>query len=71
MLYIVMAWSIISRWRLKENIVVVTAKGTVEFAREFATFSPSVAALFELRFKSLDRLAFVGTPCQINIIEAI
>ena len=46
-----------------------TSKGMVQFAREFATFSPSVAALTELRFNALDRLAFVGTPCQINTIR--
>lgn len=43
--------------------------GMVQFGREYSTFSPSVAALTELRFNSLDRLAFVGTSCQINTIR--
>ncbi|MCD4719453.1 MAG: Coenzyme F420 hydrogenase/dehydrogenase, beta subunit C-terminal domain [Desulfobacula sp.] len=46
-----------------------SSQGMVQFAREYSTFSPSIKALSELRFNSLDRLAFVGTPCQIIAIR--
>lgn len=43
-----------------------SSEGMVQFAREYSTFSPSLKALN--RF-SPDRLAFVGTPCQIVTIR--
>lgn len=46
-----------------------SSHGMVRFAEEYATFSPSVKALSGLRQAPLDRIAFVGTPCQINTIR--
>ena len=46
-----------------------SSRGMIQFAREYSTFSPSVQALSEPRFSRLDRLAFVGTPCQVNAIR--
>ncbi|MBA3009917.1 MAG: Coenzyme F420 hydrogenase/dehydrogenase, beta subunit C-terminal domain [Proteobacteria bacterium] len=44
-----------------------SSHGIYRFARDYATFSPSVKALGETR--AMDRIAFVGTPCQINTIR--
>ncbi|WP_022667555.1 Coenzyme F420 hydrogenase/dehydrogenase, beta subunit C-terminal domain [Desulfospira joergensenii] len=46
-----------------------SSQGMVQFAREYGTFSPSIEALAGLRQAPLDRIAFVGTPCQINTIR--
>ena len=43
--------------------------GMANFADEYSTFSPSVKALQELRKEGIERIAFVGTPCQINTIR--
>ena len=43
--------------------------GMNRFARDYVTFSPSIKALAELKKSPMDRLAFVGTPCQINTIR--
>lgn len=46
-----------------------SSQGMVRFAEEYATFSPALKALSGLRQAPLDRIAFVGTPCQINTIR--
>ncbi|NOX34184.1 MAG: 4Fe-4S dicluster domain-containing protein [Deltaproteobacteria bacterium] len=43
--------------------------GMVDFAREYSTFSPSASELKELKKHSLERVAFVGVPCQVNTIR--
>ncbi|THB80973.1 MAG: coenzyme F420 hydrogenase [Desulfobacteraceae bacterium] len=43
--------------------------GMIRFASEYSTFSPTITALGELRYNPLDRLAFVGTPCQIASVR--
>ena len=46
-----------------------SSQGMYRFARDYATFSPSIKALAELKTSPMERLAFVGTPCQINTIR--
>ncbi len=46
-----------------------SSQGMVEFAADYATFSPSIKALAELKETSMNRLAFVGVPCQINTMR--
>ncbi|WDP91793.1 MAG: Coenzyme F420 hydrogenase/dehydrogenase, beta subunit C-terminal domain [Desulfobacter sp.] len=46
-----------------------SSQAMLQFGKEYSTFSPSISALGGLRFHSLDRLAFVGTPCQIVTIR--
>ena len=43
--------------------------GMANFADEYSTFSPSIKALQELRKEGIEKIAFVGTPCQINTIR--
>jgi len=43
--------------------------GMYQFARDYAAFSPSINALDNFQETPLDRIAFVGTPCQINTIR--
>ncbi|MEA1966883.1 MAG: Coenzyme F420 hydrogenase/dehydrogenase, beta subunit C-terminal domain [Thermodesulfobacteriota bacterium] len=45
------------------------SQGMANFGDEYSTFSPSVNALSEIRKEGLTRIAFVGTPCQINSIR--
>ena len=35
----------------------------------YSTFSPSILELGEVAKKRLNRVAFVGTPCQINTLR--
>ena len=46
-----------------------SSQGMVQFAKEYSTFSPSLKALNRFSIDSPDRLAFVGTPCQIVTIR--
>ncbi len=46
-----------------------SSQGINRFARDYATFSPSISALSEIKNFRMDRIAFVGTPCQINTIR--
>lgn len=43
--------------------------GMANFADEYSTFSPSIKALKEMRKEGVEKIAFVGTPCQINTIR--
>ena len=43
--------------------------GIANFADEYSTFSPSIKALKEMRKEGIEKIAFVGTPCQINTIR--
>ncbi len=45
------------------------SQGMEAFGERYATFSPSIKALDEIRREGLERIAFVGTPCQINTIR--
>ena len=45
------------------------SRGMYKFSKEYTTFSPSIQALGELKLSPMNRLAFVGTPCQINTIR--
>jgi coenzyme F420 hydrogenase subunit beta len=45
------------------------SQGMYQFSKEYDTFSPSIKALGELKAFPMNRLAFVGTPCQINTIR--
>ncbi len=46
-----------------------SSQGMVHLSREYDTFSPSIDVLTGYRKAGLHRLAFVGTPCQINAIR--
>lgn len=51
-----------------------TMHGMTHFSKvyssmEFCTFSPSIMELGEVAKKRLNRVAFVGTPCQINALK--
>ncbi len=46
-----------------------SSHGMARFGEEYSTFSPSVKALAEIRKEGLEKIAFVGTPCQINTIR--
>jgi coenzyme F420 hydrogenase subunit beta len=39
------------------------------YSQKFSTFSPSIMELGEVAKKRLNRVAFVGTPCQINALR--
>ena len=43
--------------------------GVAEFGDIYSTFSPSIWALSAMLKKGMTRVAFVGTPCQINTIR--
>ena len=59
----------------KEDILASTgihfkkSHGMVDFAHEYSTFSPSTSELKELKNYPLERVAFVGAPCQVNTIR--
>ena len=46
-----------------------TSHGITHFSDIYSTFSPSILQLSHLVKGHLNRLAFVGTPCQINTIR--
>jgi coenzyme F420 hydrogenase subunit beta len=46
-----------------------TSHGMTHFSGVYSTFSPSILQLSHLVKGHLNRLAFVGTPCQINAIR--
>ncbi|MBI9088102.1 MAG: Coenzyme F420 hydrogenase/dehydrogenase, beta subunit C-terminal domain [Desulfobacterium sp.] len=46
-----------------------SSHGMARFGEAYSTFSPSVKALAEIRKEGLEKIAFVGTPCQINTIR--
>jgi coenzyme F420 hydrogenase subunit beta len=46
-----------------------TSHGMKHFSEIYSTFSPSVMALSHLVKGHLNRVAFVGTPCQINAVR--
>jgi coenzyme F420 hydrogenase subunit beta len=39
------------------------------FSEEYSTYSPSIKELRDVARKTLKRVAFVGTPCQINTLR--
>jgi coenzyme F420 hydrogenase subunit beta len=39
------------------------------FSEEYSTYSPSIMELKDVAQKTLNRVAFVGTPCQINALR--
>ena len=43
--------------------------GIAEFGNIYSTFSPSIWALNGIFKKGMTRVAFVGTPCQINTVR--
>lgn len=45
------------------------SQGMYQFSKGYDTFSPSIKALGELKNFPMNRLAFVGTPCQINTVR--
>ncbi len=45
------------------------SQGMETFGEQYSTFSPSIKALAEIRREGLERIAFVGTPCQVNTIR--
>ena len=45
------------------------SQGMEKFGDAYSTFSASIKALDEIRREGLERIAFVGTPCQINTIR--
>ncbi len=46
-----------------------TSHGMERFSEVYSTYSPSVAQLEQVARKHLDRVAIVGTPCQINTLR--
>jgi len=46
-----------------------SSHGMARFGEKYSTFSPSIKALAEIRREGIERIAFVGTPCQINTIR--
>lgn len=46
-----------------------TIPNIAHFSEEYSTFSPSIVELKDMAKKTLNRLAFVGTPCQINALR--
>jgi len=46
-----------------------TLPNVAHFSEEYSTFSPSIMKLKEVAKGPVDRLAFVGTPCQINTLR--
>jgi coenzyme F420 hydrogenase subunit beta len=46
-----------------------TSHGTALFSEKYSTFSPSILAFEPMVKKGLRRVAFVGTPCQIEAVR--
>jgi len=46
-----------------------TSHGMTMFSDVYSTFSPSIVKLGEIVKQRLKRIAFVGTPCQINTLR--
>jgi coenzyme F420 hydrogenase subunit beta len=46
-----------------------TLPSVAHFSEEYSTFSPSIVKLKEAAKGPINRLAFVGTPCQINTLR--
>lgn len=46
-----------------------TVSNIAHLSEEYSTFSPSIAELQDVTKKTLKRVAFVGTPCQINALR--
>jgi coenzyme F420 hydrogenase subunit beta len=46
-----------------------TLPGVSHYSVEYSTFTPSILALKDVTKKALNRVAFVGTPCQINALR--
>jgi coenzyme F420 hydrogenase subunit beta len=46
-----------------------TSPGMSLFSEVYSTYSPSVVGLEEVNRRHLNRVAFVGTPCQINSLR--
>jgi coenzyme F420 hydrogenase subunit beta len=46
-----------------------TLPSIAHFSGEYSTFSPSIVKLADVVKGPLDRVAFVGTPCQINTLR--
>jgi coenzyme F420 hydrogenase subunit beta len=46
-----------------------TSHGMERFSEVYSTYSPSVAQLQQVTQKRLNRVAIVGTPCQINTLR--
>lgn len=46
-----------------------TVPSIAHFSEEYSTFSPSITQLKGVTQKTLNRVAFVGTPCQINALR--
>ncbi len=46
-----------------------TSHGMAMFSEEYSTYSPSMAKLEQIAKQRLKRVAFVGTPCQINALR--
>ncbi len=61
--------------RSREDIVAAagfhfdTLPSIKHFSEVYSTFSPSIVELKEVAQKTLNRVAFVGTPCQINALR--
>ncbi len=46
-----------------------TVPTIAHFSEVYSTFSPSIVELKDVARKTLNRVAFVGTPCQINALR--
>jgi coenzyme F420 hydrogenase subunit beta len=46
-----------------------TSHGMERFSEVYSTYSPSIAQLEQVTKKRLNRVAIVGTPCQINTLR--
>jgi coenzyme F420 hydrogenase subunit beta len=46
-----------------------TSQGMKLFSETYSTYSPSMAQLGQVARQRLNRIAFVGTPCQINTLR--
>jgi coenzyme F420 hydrogenase subunit beta len=46
-----------------------TMPNITHFSEEYSTYSPSILELKDVAKKTLRRVAFVGTPCQINALR--
>jgi len=46
-----------------------TVPNIAHFSEEYSTYSPSIMELKDVARKTLNRVAFVGTPCQINALR--
>lgn len=46
-----------------------TVPNIAHFSEEYSTYSPSIVELKDVAKKTLNRVAFVGTPCQINALR--